>query len=79
MVRPRVKFNDDPAVSDTPIPFIRVEEQRLRTLSEAIWRYKEWEEQHILGKTHPGGFIFGADANEAFTHRGSIGPGATKR
>ena len=80
VVRPRVKFNDDTnTTNEPPIPFIRVEEQRLRTLSEAIWRYKEWEEQHILGKTHPGGFIFGADATEAFTHRGSIGAGTTKR
>ena len=28
-----------------------------------------------MGKTHLGGFIFGSDATEAFTHRGSLGGG----
>jgi hypothetical protein len=44
-----------------------------------MWRFKEWEEQHMLGKTHPGGFVFGADATEALSHRGSIGGPTNKR
>jgi hypothetical protein len=46
---------------------MRLEDLRLRRMSEVIWKFKEWEEQHhFSGKTHPGGFVFGADTTEAF-------------
>ena len=82
VVRPRVKFNDEPNGEQGPDAqpaFMRLEEQRLRHLSEAVWRFKEWEDHHILGKTHPGGFGFGADSTEAFSHRSSLSGPTTKR
>jgi hypothetical protein len=44
----------------------------LKRLSEAIYRFKEWEEGHLAGKTHPSGFAFGTDATEAVRGGGQL-------
>ena len=66
---PGVKEPPNVKVPPDWVSLRRMEEARLKRLSESVWRYNEWEDNHIASKTHPAGFIFGADATEAFQHK----------